>query len=76
MIQWGGKKRYIGTFDTPEQASAACVSVRKDRGGANLFSLSAEEVDGVFDAAKKKAMGTVQALMDSDEYSGECLVPV
>jgi len=75
-IMRGGKKYHIGMFDTPEQASAAYMSVKIDLKDANLSTLSAEEVDGVFDAAKKNAMGAVQAMVDSDEYSGKCLVPV
>ena len=29
-IRRGDKTRYIGTFDTPEQAFAACISARND----------------------------------------------
>ena len=53
-IRWGGKMRTIGTFDTPEQASAACLSVRKDRDDAKLSGSEAKSA--VFDAAKKKAL--------------------
>ena len=56
MIGWGGTTRYIGSFDTPEQASSAYVTARKDLAGANLSTLSAEEVNAAFDAAKKKAL--------------------
>ena len=31
-IKWGGKQRYIGTSDSPEQASAAYALIRKERG--------------------------------------------
>ena len=55
-IQWIGKKRYIGRFDTPEQASAAHVAVKKDLCGANLSKLGADETNALFDAAKKKAV--------------------
>jgi hypothetical protein len=53
-ISWGGKDRYIGTFDTSEQASHAYMSLRKDRDDVELSALSADEVDALFDAAKKK----------------------
>ena len=56
MIRWGGKYRYIGTFDTPEQASAAHLSVMKDRDDVELSALGADEVDTLFDAAKQKAV--------------------
>ena len=55
-IHWGGKKRYIGSFDAPEQASAAYVSVKKDIDDAKLSAFSADEVDAIFDAAKQKAL--------------------
>ena len=58
MISWGNKVRYryIGTFDTPEQASAAHLSVMKDRDDVELSALGADEVDTLFDAAKQKAV--------------------
>jgi len=59
VIKWGGKNRYIGTFDTPEQASAAFMSVRKDRDDADLSSFGANELNAAFDAAKVKAVETV-----------------
>jgi hypothetical protein len=58
-IRWGEKQRHIGRFDTPKQASAAYMSVRKDLAGVNPSALSADEVDAVFDAAKKKALDSV-----------------
>ena len=58
-IRWGGKPRYIGAFDTPEQASAAYVSVKKDRDDANLSAVGADEVNALFDGAKKKALEAV-----------------
>jgi hypothetical protein len=76
VIKWRGKDRYVGAFDTPEQASAAYVSVRKDRDDAKLSPFGSDKVDGIFDAAKKKALDTVKAMTDSDECDGECLVPV
>ena len=54
---WVGKTRYIGRFDTPEQASGAHISVRKDLEAAS--AVGADEVDAMFDAAKKKAAETV-----------------
>ena len=58
-IKWGGKDRHIDTFDTPEQASAAYLSVKKDRDDTNLVAIGADEVDALFDAAKTKALETV-----------------
>ena len=63
MISWRGKNRCIGSFDTPEQASAAYVSVRKNLNNANLSALGADEVDAAFDAAKKKAVEAVGGLI-------------
>ena len=59
---WGGKKRHIGTFDTPEQASVAYMSVRKDLDDAKLRPCGpdkAAKIDVVFDVAKKKALEAV-----------------
>ena len=55
-ISSGGKERHIGTFDTPEQASAAYLSVKKDLHDARLLRLGADEVNAILDAAKKKAV--------------------
>ena len=73
-IQWGGKNRLIGKLDTPEQASAAYMSMKNDLDDAKLSGFGADEVDDILDAAKKKALETVQALMNSDEYGDEHLV--
>ena len=64
MISWGDKQHYIGSFDTPEQASAAYQSVKKDLSGAKPSKLGADEVLAqfdamVFDAAQKKAIEAV-----------------
>ena len=70
-IKWGGKCRYIGTFDTPEQASVAytCMSVRKDLDDAKLSALGADdEAKATFDEARKKALEMVQAMMNSDGF--------
>ena len=77
-IQLGGKARHIATFATPEQASAAFMSVRKDLDDANLPRKVSEIVArAVFDAAKKQALETVQAMIEeSDGCDDECLVPV
>ena len=54
-----GKSFLIGTFDTPEQASAAYMSVQKDLDDANLSSYGVDEVDAIFEAAQKKAVEAV-----------------
>ena len=59
LINWGGKTRSIGTFDTPEQASAAHVSVKTDLADAKLSAVGTDEVNATFDAAKKKAVDAV-----------------
>ena len=58
-IKWGGKQRYIGTSDSPEQASAACALIRKERDNVELSVLGGDEVNALFDAAKKKAVEAV-----------------
>ena len=58
-IRWGGKQRYIGTFDSLEQASTAYLSVRKDLEDTKQSGFSADEADVAFDSAKKKALGRV-----------------
>ena len=67
-IYWYGKNRQIGTFDTPEQASIAYMSVRKDLDDAKLSALGADEGKATFDEAKKKALEMVQAMMNSDGF--------
>ena len=58
-----GKSRCIGSFDTPEQASAAYISVRKDLDDAYLHvsAVGADEVlvDALFDEAQRKAVDAV-----------------
>jgi len=57
QIRWGGKKRYIGTFDTPKQASAAYISVRKELDDVKLRPCGSDKVrKATFDAAKKRAL--------------------
>ena len=53
-IYWSGKRRRIGTFSTPERASAAHLSVKDDL-DAKLSAVGPDEVNDVFDAAKAKA---------------------
>ena len=59
-IHWGGKSRYIGTFDTPEQASDTFMSVRKDLDDADLLAFGADETDTIFDAAKEKGRKSIK----------------
>ena len=56
QVLLGGKQRFIGTFDTPEQASAVRMSVRKDLDVSKLSAIGADEVNALFDAAKTKAL--------------------
>ena len=63
-IYWHAKLRHLGTFDSSEQASAAHASVRKDIDNANPLALGADEVDAVFDAARRKAFEKTNAMMD------------
>ena len=63
-IYWHNKLRHIGAFDSSEQASAAYASVRKDIDNANPLALGADEVDAVFDAARRKAFEKTNAMMD------------
>ena len=74
-LYWGGKKRSIGTFDTPEQASAAYMSMRKDLDGAKLSALGADEVDAIFDAAQTKALEAVGGKRRSKAATSERYLP-
>jgi hypothetical protein len=73
-IQWKGKRRYIGTFDTPEQASAVRMYVKKDLDEVKSSSCEGDEVKATFDAAKKKSLETARAMKESDKYGDEYLV--
>ena len=53
--KWGNKQRYIGTFSTPEQASAAYTSVKKNLDNAKLSAIGPDEVNVIFEASKTKA---------------------
>ena len=69
MTYWGGKERVIGTFHTPEQASAAYMSVKKDLDGVEISVLGAGEVDDIFDAAKQKALEAVDGIVPKKKKS-------
>ena len=70
-----GKMRYIGSsFDTPEQASAAYMSMKKDLDAAKLSAFGADKVDAIFNAAKKEALEKAEAMKESDKYGDEFLV--
>ena len=65
-IWWGNKQHHIGTFDTPEKASAAYMSARKDLDDAKLSACGASEAKATFDKTRKKALEMVQAMINSD----------
>ena len=50
------KKRYVGLFDTVEEASAAYQSVKSDLDRVNYSSLSPEAKDIHFGKARDKAL--------------------
>ena len=75
QICGGGKSRYIGTFDTPEQASAAYISVRRDLDAAKVPSRGANEVDDVFNEAKKKALMSAGGFVTRDLPRGVHKLP-
>ncbi len=58
-IRWCDKRHNIGAFDTPEQGSAAYLSVSEDLSKISLSGLGADEADAIFDAARKKAVEAV-----------------
>jgi hypothetical protein len=69
IIRWVGKHWYVGIFDTVERASAAYRSV--ERYLAHVNPLPPDTVArATFDAAKKKALETVQEMIESGEYGG------
>ena len=75
-IDWGGTYRYIGTFGTPETASVAYMSVTKDIEEVKLSALSADEVNALFDAAKKRAVvKAVGASTPRNKRAGETDLP-
>ena len=59
QVKLGGKRRSIGMFDTPEQASTAYMSMRKDLDDAKQSAFGTDAADTIFDAAKKKAIEAV-----------------
>jgi len=64
-IKWRGKMRYIGSFDTPERASAAYMSVKKELANIKTLPCGADEEDilsAIFDEAKKKTLEAVRAM--------------
>ena len=75
LIRWGGKQRYIGSFDTPEQASAAYLSVKTDLAYAKLSAVGADEVNDAFYAAKKKAAEALGGFIPRKNRTSERELP-
>lgn len=66
VIAWGGKQRHIGVFGTPEQASAAYLSVKKDHDDAKLSGLRADAVNTLFEAARRKALDSLGGFISKE----------
>ena len=64
-IKWGGTRRYIGTFDTTEQASAVYTTVRNVLNDVELSVLGGDEVVTLFNAAQTKAVEAVGGFISS-----------
>jgi hypothetical protein len=50
------------------------MSVKEDLDNARLSDHGADEANAMFDAAKKKALETVQLMKESEKYGDEYLV--
>ena len=77
QIGWGYTQRYIGTFEAPEQASAAYMymSAKKDLDAAKVWSLNADEATAAFDAAKAKALESVGGVAQKKKKRSEQHLP-
>ena len=77
QIGWGYTQRYIGTFEAPEQASAAYMymSARKDLDAAKVWALNADEATAAFDAAKAKALESVGGVAQKKKKRSEQHLP-
>ena len=64
------KERNIGTFATPEQASAAYTSVKKNLDDAKLSAVGPDEVNVIFEASKTKASEVYGGIKSSFKRKG------
>ena len=70
QVWFASKLRCIGTFDSPEKASAAYVAVKADLAGVKQSANSAGKMNAAFDKAKKKAVEAVEATSEGGLPTG------
>ena len=70
QVWFASKLHCIGTFDSPEKASAAYVAVKADLAGVKQSANSAGKMNAAFDKAKKKAVEAVEATSEGGLPTG------